>query len=100
WQAMRTRGRIWIGGRASAASPTTPISKDRIVARATGERTRTAAPTERGAARRQEKNFDRTARAAPERRHRVRRNVPLVHHWLAEIPEGHGAFRRAAGFPR
>src|SRR3546814_10608261 len=51
-------------------------------------------------ARRQEKNFDRTARAAPQRRHRVRRDVPLVHHRLAEIPQGHRSFRGPAGFPR
>ena len=58
---MGTRGRAGTGGRATAASPTTPISRDRIVARATGERARIVAPTECDGARGQvTRKFDYT----------------------------------------
>src|SRR3546814_10127841 len=97
---MRRRGRVRTGGQATVVRATTRITRGRIVARATGGQTRIDGRPTRvrtpSAARRQEKNFDRTARAAPERRYRVRRDVPLVHHRLAEIPQGHRSFRGQA----
>src|SRR3546814_10132820 len=101
WRAMKKKGRVRSGGRAIVVRATIRITTGRIVARATGGQARidgrpTRGPDIKRGASRQEKNFDRTARAAPARRTRVRRDVPLVHYRLAEFSQGHRSFRRAA----
>src|SRR3546814_15783266 len=72
WRAMKKKGRVRSGGRAIVVRATTRITTGRIVARATGGQARidgrpTRGPDIKRGARRQEKNFDRTARSEERR---------------------------------